>query len=363
MQMGLFDKLMGEFIDIIEWVDDSNDTMVYRFERYGNEIKYGAKLTVRESQIAIFVNEGQIADVFKPGMYELETANMPILSTLQHWDHGFSSPFKAEVYFFNLRRFTDLKWGTKNPIMLRDKEFGAVRLRAFGTYNIKISDPKRFLLEIVGTDGYFTIDEISDQLRNLILTKLATTLGRANIPILDLAANYEKLGNFIEQKIAPDFKELGLELSNFLIENISLPQNVEEALDKRSSMGIIGDIDSYLKYQSAESLTNANSGASEAMGMGMGFAMASNFANNFSQNHSTSSPPPLPKSKKYHLAINNEAKGPFEMSEIEQFVKEKKVDKNTLAWSEGMSGWKKMSEIDELKELFSLVPPPLPKSS
>ncbi len=153
--MALMDKLFGEFVDVIEWTDESNDTMVYRFERYGNEIKHGAKLTVRAGQAAVFVHEGEIADTFEPGMYELKTANLPILSTLQNWRSGFESPFKAEVYFFNTRRFTDLKWGTKNPVMLRDPEFGPVRLRAFGTYTIKIADPAEFLQEIVGTDGRF----------------------------------------------------------------------------------------------------------------------------------------------------------------------------------------------------------------
>ena len=166
--MGLFDKLFGEFVDIIEWTDDTNNTMVYRFERYGNEIKYGAKLTVREGQAAVFVNEGQVADVLGPGMYELETRNLPVLSTVLNWDHGFSSPFKAEVYFINTRRFVDLKWGTKNPLMLRDAEFGAARIRAFGTYGVRVSDPLTFMREIVGTDGNFRVDEISDQLRNLI---------------------------------------------------------------------------------------------------------------------------------------------------------------------------------------------------
>ena len=166
--MGLWDIITGQFIDVIEWMSDENDVMVKRFDREDNEIKYGAMLTVRESQTAVFVNEGQIADVFTPGLYQLETANLPILTTLQSWPHGFKSPFKAEVYYFNMRQFTDLKWGTKNPVMLRDKEFGPVRLRAFGTYVVSIGDPEVFLKEVVGTDGRFTTDEITAQLRNHI---------------------------------------------------------------------------------------------------------------------------------------------------------------------------------------------------
>jgi hypothetical protein len=218
--MALMDKIFGEFVDVIEWTDDTQDTMVYRFERYGNEIKYGAMLTVRESQAAVLVNEGELADVFKPGMYELSTANLPILSTLQNWQRGFESPFKAEVYFFNTKRFTDLKWGTKNPIIARDPEFGPVRLRAFGTYEIRIADPAEFLREIAGTDGRFTTDEITNQLRNLIVSRFATVVASSGIPILDLAANYEQLGQFVTGRIAPEFANYGLELNKLLVENV-----------------------------------------------------------------------------------------------------------------------------------------------
>jgi len=198
--MGLFDWISGQFIDVIEWTDSSNDTMVYRFNRQGNEIKYGAKLTVRESQVAVFVNEGEIADILEPGIYELETKNLPLLTTLQHWDHGFNSPFKAEVYFLNTKRFTNLKWGTKNPIMVRDPEFAMVRLRAYGTYEIRISNPEKFLKEIVGTDGHFTTDEIEGQLTNLIVSKLATVLGEDTTPVLDMARNYERFGDYITEQ-------------------------------------------------------------------------------------------------------------------------------------------------------------------
>jgi membrane protease subunit (stomatin/prohibitin family) len=197
----IFSKLMGQFVDVIQWADDSPDTMVWRFERQGNEIKYGAKLTVREGQMAVFVNEGEIADTFTPGMYELFTRNMPILSTLQAWPHGFESPFKAEIYFCSMRVFTDLKWGTKNPVIARDAEFGPVRLRAFGTYAIRIKDPAVFLREVVGTDGHFTVDEISDQLRNIIVARFGTIVAGSGIPVLDLAANYDQLGQFVQGRI------------------------------------------------------------------------------------------------------------------------------------------------------------------
>ena len=246
--MGLFDKLKGELIDIIEWTDDSSDTIVYRFERYGNEIKNGAKLTVRESQAAVFVNEGQFADVFQPGMYDLTTENLPVLSTLKGWAHGFNSPYKAEVYFVNTKRFTDLKWGTQNPIMLRDAEFGPIRLRAFGSYSMRVTDPAKFMKEIVGTDSDFTTDEIVDQLRNIVVSRFTDALAESKIPALDLAANYDELGKFMENKIAGEFGEYGLKLVKLLVENISLPPAVEEVLDKRSSMGILGNLNQYSVY-------------------------------------------------------------------------------------------------------------------
>ena len=253
--MGIFDFLTDEFIDVIHWVDDTRDTLVFRFEREGHEIKYGAMLTVREGQVAVMVNEGEVADVFDPGLWQLETANLPVLSTLQSWKYGFKSPFKCEVYFINTKRFSDLKWGTKNPIMLRDAEFGPVRLRAFGTYEIRVADPVEFLQEVVGTDGRFSVDEVSDQLRNLIVSRVAVGLGKARIPALDLAANYMELGDFLVNLVGPDFAAYGLDLQKLLIENISLPPNVEEAMDKRSSMGVIGDLNKYMQFQAAESLT------------------------------------------------------------------------------------------------------------
>ena len=184
--MPFMDFLKGQFIDVIAWTDDTRDTMVWRFERFGHEIKYGAKLTVREGQMAVFVHEGRLADVFTPGLYMLETNNMPIMTSLQHWDHGFASPFKSEIYFVSTARFTNLKWGTKNPIMLRDPEFGPTRLRAFGTYTVKVADAGRFMTEIVGTDGEFTTDEVSDQIRNIIVQQFSQTVASAGIPVLDM---------------------------------------------------------------------------------------------------------------------------------------------------------------------------------
>ncbi|MBD3242323.1 MAG: antifreeze protein, partial [Chitinivibrionales bacterium] len=297
--MGFIDKLAGEFVDIIEWTDDTPDTMVWRFPRYHNQIKYGAQLTVRESQLAVFVNEGQIADVYKPGMYTLTTRNMPVLSTLRGWKHGFDSPFRAEVYFASTRNFTDLKWGTRNPIILRDPEFGPVRLRAFGSYVVRVSDAARFVREITGTDGVFTLDGITEQLRNLIVTRFSDRLAESKIPVMDLAANYDELSELMTAKVAPEFQEYGLEITKLLVENISLPEEVERALDKRSSMGIVGNLDKYLKYQTGTAMeaaaANPGGDASAGVGMGMGFAMANQMAQSFTgQGAQAGGPPPLP---------------------------------------------------------------------
>ena len=221
--MVLGNLFRGQFIDVIEWLDPTNDTMVYRFERHNNEIKFGAQLTVRESQVAVFVNEGQIADVFQPGRYVLETANVPILSTLQAWKHGFNSPFKAEVYFFNTKRFTDLKWGTKNAIMIQDPQLGPIEVRAFGTYEMRLKDAPTFMKEIVGTDGQFTTEEIANQLRNLIVTRFQSAISSLNVPFAQVAANNERLSEFLTQKIAPEFEQYGISLTKMLVENVSLP--------------------------------------------------------------------------------------------------------------------------------------------
>ncbi|MCB1754716.1 MAG: SPFH domain-containing protein [Gammaproteobacteria bacterium] len=366
--MGFFDRLFGEFIDVIEWTDDSNDTMVYRFERFGNEIKYGAKLTVRESQEAVFVNEGQIADVLGPGIYKLETNNLPVLTTIQHWDHGFKSPFKAEVYFCSTRRFTDLKWGTKNPLMLRDAEFGGVRLRTFGTYSIKVSDPVKFIREITGTDGVFTVDEISDQLRNLITSRYATVLASSGIPVLDLAANYDQLGEYLTKRIAPEFEEYGLELSNMLVENISLPPVVEKALDKRTSMGMIGNLDNYLKYQAGEAVEaaagNPAGGASEGVGMGVGFAMANQMAEFMSKrDQQEATPPPLPTLSSFHIEVDGQAVGPISVEDLRRKITAGEVQAETLVWSPGMAEWKPAGTVIALSGVFGEIkPPPLPNS-
>ncbi|MCE3278663.1 MAG: hypothetical protein K0S44_854 [Bacteroidetes bacterium] len=367
--MGLFDKIKGEFVDIIEWTDSSNDTMVWRHPRYQNEIKMGAKLTVRESQVAVFVNEGQMADEFKPGMYTLETQNMPIMTTLKGWKFGFNSPFKAEVYFINTKQFTNQKWGTKNPIMLRDAEFGPIRLRAFGTYALRVVDAKKFLKEIAGTDAHFTTEEITDQLRNLVITRFTDAIAESKIPALDLASNYDELSKFVGAKINPEFQELGIEVTKLLIENISLPPEVEAALDKRSSMGIIGNLGAYTQFQAANSMEaaaeNGNSIMGAGVGMGMGFGMANQMGNMFNQNQfnpnqNQNTPPPPPPIVQYFLAVNGVQTGPFTEQVLSQMIPQGTFKKDSMVWKSGMAAWSSAESVAELAKLFAAVPPPLP---
>ncbi len=364
----VFDFLKGEFIDVISWLDDTRDTMVWRFDRHGQAIKYGAKLTVREGQAAVFIHEGQLADVFGPGLYMLETNNLPILTTLQHWDHGFQSPFKSEVYFVNTTRFNDQKWGTKNPIMARDPEFGPVRLRAFGTYSMRVTDPGKFMTEIVGTDGEFTSDEISFQIRNIIVQEASQVLAKSGIPVLDMAGNLADLGKLIANAIAPKVAEYGLSIPEFYIENISLPEEVEKALDKRTSMGVVGDLNRYMQYNAAESLSQPGSAMGSAMGAGMGMGMGASMAQNMgpwgAQPSVTAAPPPLPPpppaAKVWHLAADGATSGPFWDAELAKAVAEGRLTRATMVWAPGQDGWKMAAET-ELARLLDQVPPPPPK--
>ncbi len=265
-------------------------------------------------------------------------------------------------------QFVDLKWGTRNPIMLRDQEFGAVRLRAFGTYAVRINDAEKFMKEIMGTDGHFTVDEISNQLRNLIVTRFSGIVAQSGIPVLDMAGNYEQLGEYVTQKIAPEFNNYGVELTKILVENISLPNKVEEALDKRTSMGVIGNLDQYLQFQAAESLGKGE--GNSTMDMGMGFAMANKMADTLqspSQQNAqpstpvqTQTPPPLPQGE-WHVAINNTSSGPHNISAIADLIKTGQVNAATLVWKPGMQNWQTAAEVSELSGFFNpQTPPPLP---
>jgi membrane protease subunit (stomatin/prohibitin family) len=372
--MSIWDRLKHELIDIVQFLDDTQNTMVYRFERFQNEIKYGAKLVVREGQAAVFINEGKLADVYGPGTYTLTTQNMPILATLKGWKYGFESPFKAEVYFVSTRTFTDLKWGTMNPIMLRDPEFGPVRLRAFGNYTMKVKDPGVFIKTITGTEGRYTTDEITNQLRNFIVSAFADVLGESKIPMLDLASNYQELGSMLAEKMSPKFGAYGLDLPQFNIENISLPPEVEQALDKRSSMSVIGNLDTYTKYRTAEAIGDAakNPGTAGAfIGVGMGGQFAGAMGQQMAGSAGAASagpgtPPSLggggAPTVPFFLALNGKQAGPFEFMLLRSKVMTGELKPETLVWRQGMATWAAAKDVPELTSVLASgsPPPPMP---
>ncbi|MDC0948182.1 SPFH domain-containing protein [Gammaproteobacteria bacterium] len=372
--MSLWDRLTGEFIDVISWEDDRGDRMAWRFERHDAAIKYGAQLTVREGQVAVFVNEGRIADVFQPGQYTLETNNLPLLTTLQAWPFGFSSPFKADVVFFSTRQFTDLKWGTKNPVMLRDPEFGPLRLRAFGSYAIRIEDPVIFMREVTGVGSDFVTDEISDHLRNIIVSRFSSQLGESKIPVLDLAANYDDLSEFLEKRLKPELLAYGLATPKFIVENISLPPAVEQALDKRTSMGIVGDLRKYTQFQAAEAMGDAanNPDGGGVAAMGVGFGMANMLSQTLAESSKqlaagSASPPPLPRhdTLQVYIAVNGAQSGPFSIKELEGKRDGGQLTGETLVWMSSFSDWQSASDVPFIAQLLNRpqVPPPLPTSS
>jgi membrane protease subunit (stomatin/prohibitin family) len=380
--MGLFDALRNEFIQIIEWLDDTNNTLVYRFPVHDQEIKMGAQLTVRENQVAIFVNEGEVADVFKPGRYELSTQNMPVMSTLRGWKYGFDTPFKAEVYFFNTRLFTDLKWGTQNPVMMRDAEFGMIRMRAFGTYAIRIADAKTFFSTIVGTQHLTTTEEILGQLRSTVISHFSDIVATSKIPALDLASSYRELSTLAQSELAPSFDSYGLELSRFNIDNISLPEEVEAAIDQRTKLGVLGDrMQQYTQLQAADSIkiAAANPGgvAGAGVGLGAGMAMGQAMSGAFSNASSPQGAPPAPGASaapppppgpqgnvpRWSLAIDGKTYGPYTDDGLKAMVQGGQVSPSTQAWRPGASGW---APLDTYAELGlsggSAMPPPPPSS-
>ena len=396
--MGLVGKFRGELVDIIEWLDDSRDTMVWRFPRHDNEIKMGAKLIVRDSQVAVFVNEGAIADVYLPGTYTLETQNMPILSTLKGWKYGFHSPFKAEVYFVTSRLFSDLKWGTPNPIMLRDADFGMVRVRAFGGYAVRVADARIFLEQLVGTDPSFRTEEVEGFIRQMIVGRLATVLGGEKIPILDLAANQDTLGNRLASILSVEFRPMGLEFPQFIIQNVSLPPEVEEAMDRRTQMGVLGNLDQYAKFQSANAIEevakHSGSGSAETVGLAMGMAMGQQMSQTLGGHlapaqpaqpqpqqaqpqppqgaaappqpataapaPAQAGPPPLPGAGvQWYLGVDGQQRGPFDLAGLYAEVSGGRLTRATLVWHLGLPQWTPAGQVDELAAVLSQTPPPL----
>ena len=293
--MGIFNFFKGQFIEVIEWTDQNSNTMVYRFPVQNNEIKMGASLIVRESQVAIFVNEGEIADVFTPGHHVLYTQNLPILTKLKSWKTGFNSPFKAEVYFVNTKQFINQKWGTSNPIMMRDPEFGMIRLRGYGIYSYKVSNPVVFLKELFGTSGSYDTDNVESHLKKMILSGLTDLFAESKIPALDLAMYYDELSTQGKEKMKERFAKFGFEITSLYIENLSLPKEVEQAMDKRTTMGVLGDMNTYTQFQAAEAIREAarNEGggmAATGAGIGAGAAIGNAMAGAFTSNQQNTTP-------------------------------------------------------------------------
>jgi membrane protease subunit (stomatin/prohibitin family) len=375
--MGLWNKLTSEFIDIVEWTQDRKDILSHRFERYENEIKHGAKLTVRPGQLAVVVNEGQlgkdqVADVFGPGMFELTTQNMPILSTLKGWKYGFNSPFKAEVYFFNTTKFTDLKWGTAGPATMRDTEFGAVRVTAFGIYSIRIKDAKTFLVDLVGTQADFTVEDIETNLRGKVGTRIKEVMPSIGVPVIDLEARVTEVGEKIKERIAADFETLGLELCEIQVQDIGLPEEIEKAIDQQGAMRAIGNLQSFGQYQAAQAMRDAaqNPGmAGTMMGVGVGGMLNQNMGQLFQQagqgasgiSGTAPAAPPLPPSAwAFHVAVNGQQTGPFDMAALQGQIASGTLTRDSLVWKQGMAAWGKAGDQPEIASLFASVPPPLP---
>lgn len=378
--MGIFDtikeKLSNEFIDIIEWLDYTPDTICHRFERYQNEIKNNAKLIVREGQTAVLINEGQLADVFKPGTYTLNTQNMPILTILKGWKYGFNSPFKAEVYFVNTHLFTDEKWGTKNPITLSDDRFGLVEIRAFGSYAYRINDAGKFIVDIVGTDNNFTNFEINEHLKSLIATRFTDTVGEAKLPIELYAANTTELSETCKDVMQPEFNSVGISLEKFFIENVSMPEDLKKEIFEYSRIDKL-DLDKLTKFKTAKAIEAAalNEGgtAGAGMGMGMGFVLAQQMGGMMNpqmgqqqvqqqqQQQGGMMPPPMPAAIQYFYAANGQQTGPVSFEQLQSLFANRTVNKDTLVWKAGLAEWTALQQLDELKSfLGGNTPPPLP---
>jgi excisionase family DNA binding protein len=290
--MGLTDFIRKQFIEVIEWQDDSRDTLSFHFPDQDNEIKNGAQLIVRESQLAQFMYLGEFGDTFGPGKHELTTGNIPLLTSLKSWKYAFNSPFKADVYFVVTRTFTGNKWGTSNPVMMHDAELGVVRLRAFGTYDFHITDPKIFLKEIAGTDAHFTLDEFADTMRARIVSVFSEAIAKAKIPVFEVASRYSEVGEALLPVINPFLtQKYGLEMTAFVLENVSLPPEVEQAIDKRTSMTAVGNLNDYVKFQMGQGMAQGGAGSAPAE-MAMGFAMAQQMMQQ--PGGIAGTPPPLP---------------------------------------------------------------------
>lgn len=388
--MGLWNKLKGELIDIIEWLDNSDNSIAWRFERYDNEIKNGAKLIVRESQVAVFQNEGEFADVFGPGTYTLETQNLPILSTLKGWKYGFSSPFKAEVIFVNTKVIADIKWGTKGPMTINDMNsmvFRNSQLKAFGSMELKVIDAKMFIREVMGTDDHFTKEEITDRLRTRAVSYLTNVLNADKSMLPSFGS--EEINQKLTEKMNVDFAKMGLALNAFLVESHDFDEATKGRLARMSeaemkafeietenkakanSINMYGNnMNNYTQYQMGQSIEKAASNPQggtmgEMMGAGMGFAFGQQMMNQQNmQNQQNMNkgpvPPPIPGVVKFFIAANGQQYGPFEMPQLQQMAQQGQLTRESMVWKEGMANWAAAAAVPELSSLFGAVPPPPP---
>lgn len=385
--MGLFDKIKGELVDIIEWIDDSRSTLAWRFPRYQNEIKNGAQLIVREGQKAVFVYRGALADQFEPGHYELKSENLPILSTLQGWKHGFDSPFRSEVYFINTRPVTDIRWGTPQPVTVRDPDFKMVQVRANGLCVVKIDDVEIFLKEVIGTDSAVEADEITELLRRVISMAFSDMVLETGLGAIDLQGRQVelsgKLREFVEERVDDEF---GLSIPDITM-NISLPDEITKAMTAGVAKGVEAsgfvenvDLNKYQQAQAADAMVAAaeNPGGSvmgDMMQMGMGVAMAGQMANQMggmmggqqqapaqAAPPAAAAPPPLPGQRVFHVDHGGQAGGPYNMQQMQAGIQNGQVTGQTLVWAEGMASWAAAQTVPELQAMFS-TPPPMPPSS
>ncbi len=378
--MGLWDTLTShakaQFLDVIEWLDSSQNTLVYRFPTFQQAIQDGGKLVVREGQAAVFISEGRLSEVFGPGTYELSTRTKSIASFFESIKYALNYPFKGDIYFVSTRQNTDQKWGTANPIILRDKDFGMVRLRAFGVFAYRVSDPAVFLREIVGTNGWFTTEEINGQLKRKLVSALADTIGEAKIPLLDLVAQYMDLGDALRQRLNGWFQEnYGITLTDFVVENISVPPEVEKMMDKRTSMGIVGDMGAFTQFQAANAIEEAAKrpgGGNAFMDAGLGLAMggvmgaqmgraAAPGAAPFNPQQGLGGPPPPPPLPPplpvYHYNGPDGSTVQLGAFDVAQRVQANPTGRH-LVWREGMAGWSDPKTVPEIAASFGPPPPP-----
>lgn len=364
--MGLMDIFRGQFIDIVEWADETPGVLVHRFERHNNEIKNNAKLVVRPGQKAVFVNEGVVADHFGPGTYTLSTANMPILTTLLSLPTGFVSWHKAEVYFIKTTEQLDRKWGTPQPVMMRDPDFGSVRLRAFGNYSYRIGESNDMISRFVGARAEYRAEEFENQIRLKVVSELSDALGELKIPALDLAAQYNEIGQLVCSNLNRSLATLGIELLTFTVGNINLPDKVNEAIDSRGEVGAMGGMDMYRQKQAADAMRDAarnpGGGAGTVMGMMLGGQMAGMAGQTYAQPPAQpmQAPPPLPPQITFYVAVNGQQQGPYPLATLQGMVGNGSLTRDTLVWSAGMPGWQAAGTVQALSGLFGAVPPPLP---